>query len=49
MLVKQASADQKLNGPQSEQRRQALKRRLRTNRMLMAMGKIQKAFSRQNS
>uniref|UniRef100_A0AC35GH20 G-protein coupled receptors family 1 profile domain-containing protein n=2 Tax=Panagrolaimus sp. PS1159 TaxID=55785 RepID=A0AC35GH20_9BILA len=37
MLIKRGSGEQKLNGPQSEQRRQALKRRLRTNRMLMAM------------
>jgi len=37
MLIKRSSGEQKLNGPQSEQRRQALKRRLRTNRMLMAM------------
>uniref|UniRef100_A0A7E4UX64 G_PROTEIN_RECEP_F1_2 domain-containing protein n=1 Tax=Panagrellus redivivus TaxID=6233 RepID=A0A7E4UX64_PANRE len=37
ILIKRGSSEQKLNGPQSEQRRHALKRRLRTNRMLMAM------------
>uniref|UniRef100_A0AC34QL65 G-protein coupled receptors family 1 profile domain-containing protein n=1 Tax=Panagrolaimus sp. JU765 TaxID=591449 RepID=A0AC34QL65_9BILA len=37
MLIKRTSGGPKLSGPQTEQRKHALKRRLRTNRMLMAM------------